>query len=89
MARANRHHISGQVWGTLVRAGVVWHPSEWEMNGYNEIQNPPTRYGIIDPQELQRLCGIPDFEGVKKEYRQWVDSGVTDGRFSEKVIGQR
>ena len=29
----------------MVRAGVVSHPSEWEMNGYNEIQSPPERYG--------------------------------------------
>jgi hypothetical protein len=22
-------------------------PGQWEMNGYNEIHNPPTRYGVI------------------------------------------
>ena len=32
----------------MVRAGAVSHPSEWTHCGYNEIQNPKKRYGIID-----------------------------------------
>jgi len=32
----------------MVRAGVVEHPSQWEFCGYNEIQNPRKRKGIID-----------------------------------------
>lgn len=28
----------------MVRAGVVSHPDEWDLNGYNEIQNPPARW---------------------------------------------
>lgn len=63
----------------MVRAGVVCHPSEWDMNGYNEIQKPPIRYGVIDHQELQRLCGIPDQEKFKEEYRQWVGAALTGG----------
>ncbi len=31
-----------------VRAGVVEHPTQWEFCGYNEIQNPRKRKGIID-----------------------------------------
>lgn len=42
----------------MVRAGVVKHPVEWEMSGYNEIQNPPDRYGVIERQALQQLCGL-------------------------------
>jgi putative transposase len=63
----------------MVRAGVVRHPSEWDMNGYNEIQKPPTRYGVIDHQELQRLCGIPDPVRFKEEYRQWIGAALTGG----------
>jgi len=37
----------------MVRAGIVRHPSEWDMNGYNEIQEPSARYGVIDHQELR------------------------------------
>jgi putative transposase len=36
----------------MVRAGIVKHPSEWTMNGYNEIQNPPDRYSLIDTKGL-------------------------------------
>jgi hypothetical protein len=32
----------------MVRAGVVEHPTQWEFCGYNEIQNPRKRKGIID-----------------------------------------
>jgi putative transposase len=35
--------------------------------------------GIIDHQELQRLCGIPDQERFKEEYRQWVGAALTGG----------
>ena len=32
----------------MVRAGVVRHPSEWLFLGYNEIQAPRSRYGLIN-----------------------------------------
>ena len=41
----------------MVRAGVVKHPAEWEICGYNEIQNPPDRYGVIDRLVLHKLFG--------------------------------
>jgi hypothetical protein len=36
----------------MVRAGVVGHPAAYGISGYNEIQTPPTRYSIINQQEL-------------------------------------
>jgi putative transposase len=36
----------------MVRAGVVNHPSLYSVSGYNEIQNPPGRYAVIDQQAL-------------------------------------
>jgi putative transposase len=39
----------------MVRAGVVEHPTQWEFCGYNEIQNPRKRKGIID---IDRLMGL-------------------------------
>ena len=39
----------------MVRAGVVEHPSDWEFGGYNEIQFPRQRYGLIDHDELKSL----------------------------------
>ena len=47
------------------------------MNGYNEIQKPPIRYGVINHQELRRLCGIPDPDRFKEEYKQWIAAALT------------
>ena len=38
----------------MVRAGVVQHLSEYNVSGYNEIQNPPKRYSIIDRVALRK-----------------------------------
>lgn len=63
----------------MVRAGVVNHPSEWDMNGFNEIHNPPERKGIIDVAGLRSYCGIPDSEQFSKQYRQWVQDAIDNG----------
>ena len=36
----------------MVRAGVISHPEEWPFSGYNEIQRPRERYGLIDHDRL-------------------------------------
>ncbi|WP_225072250.1 transposase [Desulfuromonas sp. CSMB_57] len=64
----------------MVRAGVVSHPSEWEMGGYNEIQNPPERYGLIDMPYLRELCGISDSEHFTEQYRQWIQEAIDNDR---------
>ena len=63
----------------MVRAGVVSHPAEWELCGYNEIQNPPERYGVIDRLVLQRLCGFSDPEQFVAQHRQWVHDTIENG----------
>ncbi|MGE4544137.1 MAG: transposase [Pedobacter sp.] len=62
----------------MVRAGVVNHPSEWDMCGYNEIQNPPERYGVIDQAGLRNLCGFSDSKEFSRQHRQWVDAAISD-----------
>ena len=37
---------------SMVRTGVAKHPQEWIHSGYNEIQRPRQRYGIIDFKNL-------------------------------------
>lgn len=46
----------------MVRAGVVAHPGHWRESGYAEIQRAPTRYRIIDVEELCRVtnCSTPN-----------------------------
>lgn len=63
----------------MVRAGVVTHPSEWEMSGFNEIQNPPQRYGVIDMSALRSLCGFPDPVQFSEQHRQWVQEAISNG----------
>ncbi|MBT1072034.1 transposase [Pelotalea chapellei] len=60
----------------MVRAGVVKHPSEWEAGGFNEIQNPPMRYGVIDRQGLHEFCGVPANESFADHHRQWVQDAL-------------
>lgn len=69
----------------MVRAGMVSHPSEWEMCGLNEIQNPPKRYGVIDVPCLQNLCGFSDFEHFTAQYRQWVQEAIASGENLREV----
>jgi putative transposase len=64
----------------MVRAGVVTHPSEWERGGYNEIQNPPERYCLIDVPYLRALLGISNPEHFAEQYRQWVQEAIDNGR---------
>lgn len=64
----------------MVRAGVVSHPSEWEMSGFNEIQNPPERYGVIDRPGLLELCGISDSRQFAEQHRQWIQDALAGGR---------
>lgn len=63
----------------MVRAGVVNHPTEWEVSGYNEIQNPPARYAVIDMPGLRSYCGIPTPEQFSEQYRQWVQEAIMNG----------
>lgn len=74
----DRHFIRCLIYIDLnmVRAGVVKHPSEWAMSGYNEIQNPPDRYGLIDLNGLMKLCGMINKDQMRSEYKQWVEDAI-------------
>ncbi len=58
----------------MVRAGVVKHPSEYTMSGFNEIQRPPKRYRVIDQSALRELFSMGDDERFRKEHQQWVET---------------
>ena len=60
----------------MVRAGVVDHPQKWECCGYNEIQNPKIRKGIIDFNRLMGLLGFETYEQLKKAHFKWIDSAL-------------
>jgi len=56
----------------MIRAGAVAHPGEWRVCGYNEIQQPPDRYRIIDRQELQKLTSLQTDTDLMKAHQRWV-----------------
>ena len=60
----------------MVRAGVVAHPTQWECCGYNEIQSPRIRKGIIDFDRLMELLGFKNYDDLKEAHYKWVDSAL-------------
>lgn len=51
------------------------------MSGYNEIQNPSDRYGVIDQRNLQQLCGFSDSAQFVEQHRKRVQEAIATGRF--------
>ena len=64
----------------MVRAGVVTHPCQWKVCGYNEIQAPPMRYRIIDLNGLSDLTGFNDQTAFRRQHRKWVESHLNGGK---------
>jgi putative transposase len=62
----------------MVRAGVVSHPSEWSVCGYNDIQKPPLRYRIIDHDAICALGGFGDFSAFRRGHQTWVTDALDD-----------
>ena len=58
----------------MVRAKVVNHPSEYSGCGYNEIQNPPERYMIINRKKLLEYFFIQDGNYFQQEYDNWIET---------------
>jgi putative transposase len=64
----------------MVRAGVVGHPSEWAFGGYNEIQAPRKRYGLIDYVGLRDLLNFRSMDDLATACRGWVAESLREGR---------
>ncbi len=69
---------------------MVKHPTEWAMSGYNEIQDPPDRYTLIDTKWLMELCGLVNKDQLRNEYKQWVEDAINiDGDKRESCWTER
>ena len=66
----------------MVRNGVVPHPSSWAHGGYNEIQNPPLRYSLIDREQPIACCGLRSDEQLRKAHRKWVEESIHHNRLN-------
>lgn len=62
----------------MVRAGVVDHPCEWDVSGYQEIQSPPRRYRIIDQSALKELFGC-NLERFRRDHADWIEERLRKG----------
>lgn len=60
----------------MVRAGVVTHPELWTHGGYQEIQSPRTRHGIIDHNALLSLGGHRNLLDLQAAHREWVSAAL-------------
>ena len=49
----------------MVRAGVVAHPSEWNLGGYNEIQKSRQRYALLGYKRLMDLLYISTVDDLR------------------------
>jgi len=66
----------------MVRAGVISHPDEYRNCGYNEIQNPPRRYGIINRGMLLEYFSMRDDNMFREEYRNWLCVELNNNDFT-------
>lgn len=64
----------------MIRAGVVEHPSQWRVCGFNEIQSPRSRYRVIDMGALCELTGSGSNEAFRTKHRQWVEQALMQGK---------
>lgn len=60
----------------MVRAGAVSHPDQWNPCGFQEIQQPPTRYCVIDLEALMRLLGIRDLNTLQRTHAAWMNEAL-------------
>jgi len=74
--QSNEHLIKCMTYIDLnmVRAGVVKHPQKWIHSGYNEIQKPKQRYGLIDFKSLIRLLPVESQYELKEAHRKWIEA---------------
>ena len=79
------HQCIAYIDRNMVRAGVVDHPEKWQWCGYNEIQNPRKRKGIIDFDRLTELLGFDTYEQLKNAHRKWIDSSIQDENNGREV----
>lgn len=58
----------------MVRAGAVKHPGKWKICGFNEIQNPRSRYRILDLEKLCEIFGAKNPTELQAIHSQWLNS---------------
>jgi putative transposase len=60
----------------MVRARAVGHPSQWDVCGYNEIQSPWGRKGVIDFERLRYYLGAGTNEALARLQNAQLDHEI-------------
>ena len=69
----------------MVRAGVVQHPKEWPMSGYNEIMGElRKRYSLIDMRTLMDMLGAHDLFQLRNNYDVWINERLALGQLQRE-----
>jgi len=68
----------------MVRAGAVKDPKEWPFCGYNEIQKPKERYGIIDYRTLIALLHMRNIEELQESHMSWIAEELSSKRLNRE-----
>ncbi len=75
----------------MVRAAEVGHPREWEESGYQEVQSPRKRYGLIDHGRLMDLLHISSMDMLQRSREEWIEEALKakahsrDSRWTESI----
>ncbi len=60
----------------MLRAGVVSHPSDGAVCGYNEIQKPRRKNILIDYQKLSELTGFANYDAFQRAHQELVNDSL-------------
>lgn len=82
---ANAHLIECLIYidMNMVRAAVVTHPKTWAHGGYQEIQQLPRRYRIVDIPALMKICEVNSPAELQFKYRHWIEVALA-GKLSAR-----
>lgn len=68
----------------MVRAGVVAHPSEWEVGGYTEMLAGRENISITDYGALMELLNIGSIETLRELRNKWVGDALAHGEMGRE-----
>ena len=68
----------------MVRAGVVQHPAQWKVSGFNEIQSSRARYRVIDIEALRKLTGSISAGAFRTMHQTWVEDELARGQLARQ-----
>jgi hypothetical protein len=87
MARANRHHIPGQVWHITHRC----HKREFLLKLVKDrgrwlhwLFEAKKRYGLINRPKLIECCELVSEAQLRAAHRQWVEAAINEGDQSRR-----